>query len=182
MAADFISTAIRVRQRYLNLLEAALTGMLHEDPSMAPWMGPGTYSANTRTVGGDWPATAQTMIGRARLRNLRQACESVILDEVPGDFLEAGVWRGGACILMRGILEAYGDTTRRVFVADSFKGLPPPSPELYPADTHDVLYTQKELAISRQQVEDNFRRYSLLDERVVFLEGWFKDTLPTAPG
>ena len=82
---------------------------------------------------------------------------------------------------MRGILEAYDDTERRVFVVDSFKGLPPPTPELYPADTNDQLYTMTQLAISRQQVEDNFRRYGLLDERVVFLEGWFKDTLPTAP-
>jgi len=180
MAADFIATALRVRQRYLNLLEAALTGVLHQDPSIAPWaLGP--YSTNVRMVGGDWPATAQTMIGRARLRNLRQACETVILEEVPGDFLEAGVWRGGACILMRGILEAYGDNTRRVFVADSFKDLPPPSPELYPSDTHDVHHTKKELAVSRQQVEDNFQRYDLLDDRVIFLEGWFKDTLPTAP-
>ena len=68
MAADFIATALRVRQRYLNLLEAALTGVLHQDPSIAPWaLGP--YSTNVRMVGGDWPATAQTMIGRARLRN-----------------------------------------------------------------------------------------------------------------
>jgi O-methyltransferase len=37
------------------------------------------------------------------------------------------------------------------------------------------------LAVSRDQVEDNFRRYGLLDGRVKFLAGWFKDTLPTAP-
>ena len=27
----------------------------------------------------------------------------------------------------------------------------------------------------------NFERYGLLDDRVHFLEGWFKDTLPNAP-
>jgi len=123
------------------------------------------------------------MIGRARMRNLRQVCETAILDDVPGDFLEAGVWRGGACIFMRGILEAYGDTDRRVFVADSFRGLPPPCRD-FPADSddthHDTHQTFSVLAVSRDQIANNFRRYGLLDERVVFLEGWFKDTLSLA--
>ena len=30
-------------------------------------------------------------------------------------------------------------------------------------------------------MKNNFRKYDLLDERVQFLKGWFKDTLPTAP-
>jgi O-methyltransferase/8-demethyl-8-(2,3-dimethoxy-alpha-L-rhamnosyl)tetracenomycin-C 4'-O-methyltransferase len=82
---------------------------------------------------------------------------------------------------MRGILAAYADTQRRVFVADSFSGFPSPSPAIYAADAGDPLHTYNELAISRKEVEENFRRYDLLDEQVVFLEGWFKDTLPVAP-
>jgi O-methyltransferase/8-demethyl-8-(2,3-dimethoxy-alpha-L-rhamnosyl)tetracenomycin-C 4'-O-methyltransferase len=68
-----------------------------------------------------------------------------------------------------------------VFVADSFAGLPPPDADSFPADTGDIHHTFDPLAVSRSQVEDNFRRYGLLDDRVVFLEGWFKDTLPQAP-
>ena len=82
---------------------------------------------------------------------------------------------------MRAILKAYGETTRSVWVADSFAGLPPPNANDYPADEGDLLYTHDVLAVSRDQVEDNFRRYGLLDEHVKFLVGWFKDTLPTAP-
>jgi O-methyltransferase len=37
------------------------------------------------------------------------------------------------------------------------------------------------LACSQEQVEENFRRYRLLDGQVRFLKGWFKDTLPNAP-
>ena len=183
MTADFLTTALRVRNRYLNLLEAALTGSLYDDPSIASMFSHtiGTYNVNVRAVGADWPRSAQTMIGRARMRNLRQVCETVLLDNIPGDFLEAGVWRGGACIFMRAILEAYGDTGRRVFVADSFKGVPPPTPDIYPADAGDMHHTNEALVVSRASVEENFRRYGLLDSRVVFLEGWFKDTLPTAP-
>jgi hypothetical protein len=121
------------------------------------------------------------MIGLKRLDNLQLCIESVLRDNVPGDFIETGVWRGGACIFMRAALEAYGDNTRSVWVADSFAGLPPPNAADYPADEGDRLYTYKVLAVSRDQVEDNFRRYGLLDDRVKFLAGWFKDTLPTAP-
>jgi O-methyltransferase/8-demethyl-8-(2,3-dimethoxy-alpha-L-rhamnosyl)tetracenomycin-C 4'-O-methyltransferase len=121
------------------------------------------------------------MIGTVRMRNLRYACETVLLDGVEGDFIETGVWRGGACIMMKGILEAYGDASRRVFVADSFAGLPRPDVENFPVDAGGRPDTWNELKIPRTDVENNFRRFGLLDKRVVFLEGWFKDTLPEAP-
>lgn len=170
----------RLVQRYLNLLEASLIGMLIRDKSCDVWSG-GEFDPNRRLLGRDWPSLAFSMIGSFRMRNLRYACETVLLDGVEGDFIETGVWRGGACIMVKGILEAYGDDTRRVFVADSFAGLPPPDPESFPADAGDQLHTHTQLRVSRADVEDNFRRFGLLDERVVFLEGWFKDTLPEAP-
>lgn len=166
--------------RYLDLLEAELTGVLHADVSAAPWTHD-TYDPARREVGLDWPKTATTMIGTARMRNLRHLCERVIAEGTAGDFIETGVWRGGACIYMRAILEAHGDPGRRVIVADSFAGLPPPSPNEFPADAGDTHYQVDQLAVTRREVEGNFRRYGLLDERVVFLEGWFKDTLPRAP-
>jgi O-methyltransferase len=170
----------RLVQRYLNLLEASLTGMFFEDAPCDHWSD-GKFDPNNRLLGRDWPSLSFSMIGIIRMRNLRYACETVILDGVGGDFVETGVWRGGACILMRGILEAYGDGARRVFVADSFAGLPPPDPENFPADAGDQHHTYSQLKVSRADVENNFRRFGLLDERVVFLEGWFKDTLPDAP-
>jgi O-methyltransferase len=170
----------RLVDRYLNLLEASLTGMLFEDAPFDYWSD-GKFDPEKRFLGRDWPSLSVSMIGSVRMRNLRYACETVLLDGVEGDFAETGVWRGGACILMRGILDAYGDSTRRVFVADSFAGLPPPDPENFPADAGDQHHTHSQLEVSRADVEENFRRFGLLDERVVFLEGWFKDTLPDAP-
>jgi O-methyltransferase len=131
--------------------------------------------------GGRWPLHAETMIGRKRLDNVQECVRTVIQENVPGDVIETGVWRGGATILMRACLAAYGDQTRKVWVADSFQGLPPPDEENYPADKGDRHHTKTELAISREIVEANFARYGLLDDRVDFLVGWFKDTLPTAP-
>ena len=82
---------------------------------------------------------------------------------------------------MRAILAAHGDTQRSVWVADSFQGLPPPSPGIYAADIGDTWYQAEALAVSLETVQGNFRRYNLLDNQVRFLKGWFKDTLPAAP-
>lgn len=134
-----------------------------------------------RREGNDWPADAETMVGLKRLDNVQQCIRTVLDSAIPGDLMEAGVWRGGVSIFMRGALEAYGDAERNVWAADSFEGLPPPSPEEFPADAEDEHWRQKGLAVGLEEVKTNFLRYGLLDERVRFLKGWFKDTLPTSP-
>lgn len=134
-----------------------------------------------RARGADWPLRAHTMIGSKRLDNLQYCLETVLEDGIAGDFIETGVWRGGACIFARAVFQAHGDASRVVWVADSFSGLPPPDAAAYPADIGDKHHTLTNLAISAAEVRKNFERYGLLDEQVRFLEGWFKDTLPTAP-
>ena len=134
-----------------------------------------------RAEGRDWPPDAETMIGMKRLDNLQACVTDVIRRKVSGDLIETGVWRGGAAIFMKGILRACGDTSRTVWVADSFRGLPKPDGAKYPADAGDEHWVHSELAVSVAQVKANFERYGLLDDRVRFLEGWFKDTLPKAP-
>jgi hypothetical protein len=74
------------------------------------------FRTAAREEGLDWPIFAQTMVGVRRLKSLRTCAERVIADEVPGDLIEAGVWRGGASILLRAVLKAYA-CTERVVVA-----------------------------------------------------------------
>jgi O-methyltransferase len=139
------------------------------------------YDHALRESGLDWPSRAESMIGLKRMSNIQDCIAAIIKDDVPGDLIETGVWRGGACIFMKANLRAWGDTTRRVWLADSFEGLPKPDPVRYPADAGDRLHEQTGLAVGVEQVRHNFERYGLLDDRVEFLVGWFKDTLPTAP-
>lgn len=69
---------------------------------------------------------AETMVGLRQRDNLHDCMRDVLKNNVPGDFLEGGVWRGGMTILMRGALKAYGAADRNVWVVDSFCGLPQP--------------------------------------------------------
>jgi len=128
------------------------------------------------------PFSGETMIGLKRLNNVRHCVESVLEDQIPGDLIETGVWRGGCAILMRGILAAHGVGDRRVWLADSFEGVPEPDTTRYPLDGFSDLHNQFGLAVSRKDVETNFTRYGLLDDQVCFIEGWFEETLPTLAG
>lgn len=119
-----------------------------------------------------------TMIGRARLDNLEHCVKNVLKDGVEGDFMETGVWRGGATIFMKGLLSLFENSQKKVWVVDSFEGLPPPVLE---QDKGLDFFLDPMLSMSKETVEQNFMRYGLLDDRVEFLKGWFEDTLPTAP-
>lgn len=123
---------------------------------------------------------SHTMVGRKRLDNIERCLDLVRNDHIPGDLAETGVWRGGATIFMRGYLAAWEMNDRVVWVADSFEGLPVPS---LPQDEGYDFSSSKMpiLSISLEEVQENFRRYGLLDEKVRFLKGWFCDTLSSAP-
>lgn len=128
------------------------------------------------------PSGTLTMVGKRRLDNTRSCVIDVIERGVPGDLIETGVWRGGTTILMRGVLRAYGVTDRSVYVADSFAGLPAPNPVDYPEDKGIILHEYPALAVPLNEVRANFERYGLLDDQVVFVKGWFRDTLPGLRG
>ncbi|HEX5833806.1 MAG TPA: TylF/MycF family methyltransferase [Pyrinomonadaceae bacterium] len=140
------------------------------------------FDPHARAEGLDWPADGETMIGLKRLQNLQDCITDVVQQNIPGDLIETGVWRGGAAIFMRAVLKVLGDKERTVWLADSFAGLPPPSPDRYPADKGAGFHLANDvLGVSVEEVKGNFERYGMLDDRVRFLKGWFKDTLPSAP-
>jgi len=167
----------KVRRLYLDLMIRTIANTIYMDPDAAPWSA-GAFDAGKRLAGRDWPQTAHSMIGLKRLQNLRLLCEAALKSGIPGDFIETGVWRGGACILMRAVLAAYADAHRRVWCADSFEGLPPPDPVRFPADSGDEHHTFTELAVPEEVVRHNFAVYGLLDDQVRFVKGYFADTLP----
>lgn len=129
-----------------------------------------------RLSGMDWPERAHTMVGLKRLDNLHECLDYVRENNIEGDFIETGVWRGGASIFIQCYNKCY-NMDRKVFVADSFEGLPIPNTEKYPADSGDIHHTIDFLKITLETVQENFKLYNALDNNVIFLKGWFSDTL-----
>ncbi len=200
-AVDLSPASTRARLLYLDLMKRCLLDQVYQQRELIPvtptsgmkralvrrladrgflLVRERTFDPARRADAKGWPYHAHTMIGLKRLDNIQTCVSQALSDAVPGDLIETGVWRGGASIFMRALLEAYGVSDRTVWVADSFEGLPAPDPERYPADAGANLHIYPELAVSAATVRSNFERYGLLDDQVQFLEGWFKDTLPNA--
>jgi hypothetical protein len=189
-AGDFLRSARKTRERpdaareaYLQLVKKALNGYLvfGGADSFADFS-PGNeqlYDLST----GRWkipePARPRTVLSSYQLENLERLMKKVIAERVPGDFIEAGVFRGGAVIFMRAFMRAYSVPGRRVWAADSFAGIPQtrhPRESLEPVDAWPDRWVA-DLA----GVKNAFRRYGLLDRRVRFVKGPFATVLPSAP-
>src|SRR5262249_9663607 len=146
---------MQVVERYIDLLKKSVGNFIYNDDVDLMRNGRPCDKVQ-RYNGGVWPSKAQTMIGMMRLNNLQWCMESLIANDIPGAVIEAGVWRGGAAIFMRGILAAHGVKDKRVFVADSFCGLPKPNIEKYPLESDLPFWKMDALAVSRDEVERNF--------------------------
>ena len=167
---------------YLDILKKSLTNTLFSPEPKRDDSPQFLYEFINHYIKGN----AITMLPVARLDNIQNCIIDVMERQVPGDLIETGVWRGGAVIFMRAVLKAYEITDRRVWVADSFAGLPEPDVALFPIEakfhsTPLVRKVYKNFAVDLEAVKSNFATFGLLDDSVQFLEGWFKDTLPTAP-
>ncbi|HWA33331.1 MAG TPA: TylF/MycF/NovP-related O-methyltransferase [Cyclobacteriaceae bacterium] len=132
---------------------------------------------NNRLNGLDWPSYSETMIGIKRLQNIEYCISKIIDDKIEGDLIETGVWRGGGSMYMKAVLNVL-DSDKNVWLADSFEGLPKPNTDLYPDDAGLDFSETEELKVSAEEVRANFEKYNLLDDKVKFVKGWFKDTLP----
>ena len=126
--------------------------------------------------GMEHPLRGHTMIGIKRLNNVENLLDYLRLEKIDGDFIETGVWRGGCCIFVAWYFKLYG-IQKKVFVADSFEGLPMPNTEKYPQDFGDSHHLNKFLNVSLEEVQSNFENYGVLKSNIVFLKGWFEHTL-----
>lgn len=194
------------RELYLGLLAMALSGALQEqvlspvapsgykrrlfEPIRRLLAARGLVLARALSIDSDTFAEsppprvpgAETLIGPRGLQNIRDCIEQILEDDVPGDLIETGAWRGGAAVFMRAVLKAHDETLRKVWVADSFCGLPTPVESGYEEDAAEEFWASLDwLSVPLEEVKRTFERYGLLDERVRFLDGWFAETLPEAP-
>lgn len=134
-----------------------------------------------RTNGMDWPLTGLTMVGLARLDDLHRCIASIVADDIEGDLIEAGTWRGGASILMRATLDALGARGRTVWAADSFEGFPASEGEPPTTDQGDDLSAFDFLSVSLDEVKAHFSRLGC-EEGVRFVPGFFEETMPELRG
>ena len=168
------------RERYLHLLAHTVSGMVFQSRGLkfgkdSFKMSRVDFNEDNRNEGTDWPEVGYTMAGMKALLNIKLGLETAISKKIPGDFLEAGAWRGGSSIFAKGVLRAHGeDHKRRVWVCDSFQGLPNATQKW----DNSIWESIKALRVDQATVRGNFKRFDLLDENVKFAEGYFVYSLP----
>jgi len=97
--------------------------------------------------------------------------------QLEGDIVECGVWKGGFSIFLASVFK-----NKNIWVADSFDGFQPLSESKYsyPSDRHNPNYSST-IKVDLEEVKANFKKYNLEEDRIQFLKGFVKDTLPKAP-
>jgi hypothetical protein len=140
------------------MLVQELVGATHHDPNMMP-SSKQSFLATPRGLGNDWPERGLTMVGTARLAKGQAILERLSTQGVEGDIVETGVWRGGASLFLASMLQMrcvalgrYADCNRRVWLYDSFQGLPHSSH----ADDTDLVQFNQWLAVSMAEVATAF--------------------------
>lgn len=148
------------------------------------------------TSNGDFE-NSYTMVGWARLCNVHESLDYIRENNIDGDLMETGVWKGGVCIFMAEYVRLY-KMNKKIYVADSFEGLPRPNTPEYSMIDKDVeLYNEfngsfirnsnmgsldsngepQIFGVSLENVKYNFKSFNLLNDNIIFLKGWFKDTM-----
>lgn len=191
-APELGTDAATLRAAYLQLLKLSLCDLTGASTREVRWTADKRVfwrsltdpdQIRGRTEGKDWPLDGLTMVGLRRLDDLQACVEAVLADEVPGDMIEAGAWRGGASILIRSTLDVWGARDRTLWVADSFTGFPPPSAETAAADQEVEADMGRigYLAPGLPAVREHFARFGVA-AGVEFVPGFFEDTMPGLSG
>jgi hypothetical protein len=76
-----------------------------------------------------------TLTSMERRWALTQAVNYIVRRQIPGAFVEAGVWRGGSAFVAARMLQELGETDREMWLYDTFEGMSAPTEEDVAAQT-----------------------------------------------
>lgn len=178
------STSERACHAYLELLSQFVLGTAYGSAEKSMKIDGSNefteFNATRRAVGEDMTYLGTSMIGTTRLRAFRDLLLDILKRDVRGDIVETGVWRGGASIYARGVLRAYSTMyptaiARRVILCDSFAGLPPGNASYHRGDVGWNALTY--LNVAAKQVMQHFHEVNLLDNSIIFAQGFFNHTM-----
>ena len=126
-----------------------------------------------------------SMVSVERLWAAISATKYLVENDIDGDMVECGVWRGGCSIAIAKTLKKLG-SSKKVYLYDTFAGMTSPT-------TFDRNALTKDLAIKKfrkmqnenhnkwcyaslEDVKNSFMQYNLLD-KAVFVKGDVNNTL-----
>jgi hypothetical protein len=127
-----------------------------------------------------------TMTSPEKLNALILAVRHVAKHKIPGDIVECGVWRGGSMQATALTLLAADDTSRELYLFDTFEGMPPPTEEDLRHDgksAADLLAGNARTSgvwavASLADVQDGMAHVAYPQDQIHFVPGMVEDTVP----
>jgi hypothetical protein len=113
-----------------------------------------------------------TMTSTERMYAMYKATEYIVKQRVPGEFVECGVWRGGSIMVAALALKQFGCTHRKIYLYDTFEGLPKPDENL-----SSTGYPRENIVFVKGMVEQTIP--ATVPERIAMLRldtDWYSST------
>jgi SAM-dependent methyltransferase len=123
-----------------------------------------------------------TMTSPERLYGLHEAVTYVLRERIPGDVVECGVWRGGSSMLIAKLLLTHGDTDRRLWMYDTYQGMPEPTAEdgTYAVNHYPEAGRDEDFMAyaTLDDVQANLKRTGIAESRIEYVVGLVEDSIP----
>ena len=119
-----------------------------------------------------------TMVPEARLYSIYNLAKTVCINDIPGNFVECGVARGGTSIMLGMVIKKFSKRPRRHFGFDTFTGMPEPSVH----DTqngitaHETGWGSGTCSGNMETIKEH-ARLSGIESYMTLVPGYFEDTL-----
>ncbi|MBL7766753.1 MAG: class I SAM-dependent methyltransferase [Chitinophagaceae bacterium] len=129
-----------------------------------------------------------TMTSIERMFALYKGVEYIIKNNIPGDFVECGVWKGGSSMLIALTLKKFDITNRHIWMYDTYEGMSEPTEK----DTDKSGVRADELLknalkdeqssvwcySSLEEVKQNLSLTKYPADHIHFIKGKVEDTIP----
>ena len=130
-----------------------------------------------------------TMTSVERMYSLYEATKYILNNGIKGDFVECGVWRGGSPMLVAKMLQNRNIRDRKIYLYDTFEGMPAPTDmdfDYRGRDADKLLKEnihQKETSVwclaDLREVTYNMGLTGYPKENIIYVEGKVEDTIPS---
>ena len=130
-----------------------------------------------------------TMTSKERMYSLYKSVEYIIKADIPGDFVECGVWRGGSTMLIAFTLLELNITNRKIYLYDTFKGMTQPTEYDYKMANSKISASDKWKKkqkkdhnrwcfASLSEVKNNMALTKYPKNNLIFIKGKVEETIP----
>jgi hypothetical protein len=116
-----------------------------------------------------------TEVDDIRCTHLLDVLHSIAEEKIPGDLVETGIYKGGTAIIMSWANIEF-KMKKNLWCFDSFRGCPDPTTTKFGAHK-DEVHSKGNFSCDLPTVVKNFEKFKVLTPDVIFVEGWFQDTM-----